>query len=157
VSARHYAVTADIWFWANTTPEPNSGCLLWTAGYTAAGYGAACFMTDDRRERLAPRIAYILTKGPIPDGLFILHSCDTPACLNPDHLRVGTHEENMLDRKRRDRSARPSLLRTHCHNGHEFTEENTYIVGGGDHDKRQCRACGRDAAKRRRDRIRMVA
>ena len=49
------------------------------------------------------RIAYELTKGTIPEGLFVMHSCDNPACLNPDHLSVGTAQDNAIDRERKNR------------------------------------------------------
>lgn len=52
---------------------------------------------------LAHRLSYELHKGPIPDGLQILHSCDVKNCINPDHLRVGTHSENMAEAADRGR------------------------------------------------------
>jgi hypothetical protein len=52
---------------------------------------------------LAHRVSYELHKGPIPEGLCVLHSCDTPACVNPDHLRAGTLSENIQDCIKRNR------------------------------------------------------
>lgn len=49
-------------------------------------------------------MAYMLYYGPIPDGLFVLHSCDNPRCVRPDHLKLGTHDDNMADLVRRKRS-----------------------------------------------------
>ena len=55
--------------------------------------------------RRVNRVAYELWKGPIPDGLHVLHSCDNSLCVNPDHLRVGTNDENVRDRHERGRWA----------------------------------------------------
>jgi hypothetical protein len=51
------------------------------------------------------RVAYIVTYGPIPDGMFVCHRCDNPPCCRPDHLFLGTQRENLADMKRKGRSA----------------------------------------------------
>lgn len=83
-------------------PEPNSGCLLWT-GYDSGGrYG---LVGHDSRYTRAHRAAYELAKGPIPAGMHVLHKCDVTWCVNPTHLFLGTHKENMQDRHRKGRYA----------------------------------------------------
>lgn len=74
-------------------PDLNSGCWIWGLAHFKNGYGAVSNMS----ERLAHRLSYRAFIGKIPDGLFVCHKCDTAPCVNPDHLFVGTHSENMLD------------------------------------------------------------
>ncbi len=78
------------------------GCWLWAASANVKGYGQFAITGSDRvdgrrRMMLAHRMAYLLSKGPIPDGLLVMHSCDCPPCCNPRHLSVGTPYENTHD------------------------------------------------------------
>lgn len=114
-------------------------CWLWTRGATAAGYG---HFKISGIYLYAHRASYEARVGLIPDGLFVLHSCDTPACVNPDHLRVGTAQENVQDRIDRGRDAQ--LRKTHCPQGHPYDETNTARRDG----RRYCKKC-RSAATRR--------
>lgn len=77
-------------------------CWLWLGGISGNGYGAVC---ENRRVLLAHRVQYTISIGPIPGGMLVLHSCDNRACVNPNHLRLGTHKENMRDRRVRSRTA----------------------------------------------------
>jgi len=90
-------------FFEKISPEPNSGCWLWTATGTKQGYGLFCIK---HTSVLAHRVSYELHHGKIPDGLMVLHNCDNPSCVNPDHLRVGTNADNMRDKRERNRSSR---------------------------------------------------
>jgi len=84
----------------------------------------------------AARAAWMIFKGPIPDGLQILHNCDNPPCVNPLHLRLGTNRENQDDIIARKTHRFAKM--THCHRGHEFTPENTYRNSGRRHCKKCC-------------------
>lgn len=83
--------------------EPNSGCWLFEGVLNQSGYG---FMSvaDMGEEKLAHRISYRAYVGRIPDGMFVLHKCDMPSCVNPEHLFLGTHQDNMIDRSKKGRA-----------------------------------------------------
>lgn len=81
-------------------PEPYSGCWLWIATTKIGTYGA--FSVKDFPE-FAHRVSWRIYRGDIPDGMFVCHRCDTPACVNPDHLFLGTHQDNVNDCKAKGR------------------------------------------------------
>lgn len=79
-------------------------CWEWRGSLRTDGYGQ---MSDrDRKSKSVHRFAWAITYGEIPEGKHVLHKCDNRICVNPVHLYLGTHADNMLDRSRRHRQAR---------------------------------------------------
>jgi hypothetical protein len=81
--------------------EALTGCWLWTHSFSEDGYGKMPRKVEG--ERAAHRISWRLARGAIPEGLHVLHKCDNRACVNPDHLYLGTNTENIGDMIRRKR------------------------------------------------------
>lgn len=94
---------------AHVSPEPMSGCWLWTGTVDQNGYGMMTL--GGVRGLRAHRVAWMIANGPIPSGLFICHRCDNPACVNPAHLFAGTHRDNMKDKAAKGRACSPTRLR----------------------------------------------
>lgn len=79
-------------------PEPNSGCWLWDHSYNPRGLGyGRLFDGRNRGWRTAHRVSWEVFRGPIPDGMHVLHKCDVPICVNPNHLFLGTQADNNRD------------------------------------------------------------
>jgi hypothetical protein len=89
----------------NSIPEPNSGCWLWEGclhranGYGKVGIGHKAFY--------AHRLSWLEYRGSIPKKMYVLHSCDNPGCVNPDHLFIGTQADNLRDMHNKGRSNHP--------------------------------------------------
>ena len=112
-------------------------CQPWTGTIGGNGYGK---IKRKGKQLAAHRVAWEKVHGPIPDGLFVLHRCDNPPCVNVDHLFLGTQLDNMRDRLQKGRwKGNRNELKTHCPQGHEYTEENTWKWRGS----RYCRECRR--------------
>jgi hypothetical protein len=96
-------------FWSKVHPEALSGCWLWHGAVNKHGYGRfrVRSLADGKHAlALSHRHAYELAHGPIQEGMVVRHKCDVPACVNPDHLKVGTRAENQQDMSKRGRSTR---------------------------------------------------
>jgi len=108
-------------------------CLVWTKARNSDGYGS---LGRNGKTIGAHRAAYSDLVGPIPEGLSVLHHCDNPPCVNPEHLFLGTQKDNVHDalEKKRHRNVR---RRTVCSRGHRVEGDNAYWYRG----YAQCRAC----------------
>ena len=89
-------------------PEPNTGCWLWTGPWGRRDYGI--IKVNSTYGATAHRAFYAYHIGPIPRGMLVCHRCDTPACVNPGHMFLGTDQDNSDDKIRKGRSWRPSKL-----------------------------------------------
>lgn len=85
----NYKVVSDCWIWQGNTQSSGYGCIK------AFGVMVSCH-----------RLSYELYNGKIPDGMEVMHSCDNPLCINPDHLSLGTHKDNMRDMIKKGRAKR---------------------------------------------------
>jgi hypothetical protein len=98
----------ELRFWFNVdingpvAPGQSTPCWTWMRSRLNAGYGCAWF---NGRQDLAHRVAWTLVFGPIPSGLFVCHRCDVRWCCNPDHLFLGTLQDNTADMLAKGRSA----------------------------------------------------
>lgn len=80
-----------------------SGCWIWMLSTVRGGYGK---VSIDGKSHTAHRAIWEKKNGPVPSGLILCHRCDTPSCVNPDHLFVGTHSDNSLDMVTKNRAAK---------------------------------------------------
>ena len=87
-----------------------SGCWSWTGAKQPVGYGN---FSIDGTIHQAHRVSYELYKGTIPKGLYVLHQCDNPNCVNPEHLFLGTCKDNMRDMWAKGRQAKPIFTKGH--------------------------------------------
>jgi len=114
-------------------PEPNSGCWLWVGGLRdkKEGYGGCGWQGKIWRSH---RLAYTLLRGPVAPDLTLDHLCRNRICCNPDHLEPVARGINIA---RGIGVAPKNALKTHCPQGHEYTETNTYVWKS----QRFCRTC----------------
>jgi hypothetical protein len=110
-------------------------CLLWTGYVQPNGYAKTSYQG---RPEWAHRAAWQKANGPIPEGMWVLHRCDVPLCINPDHLFLGTHRDNMADMRAKGRSAKGRSAKgdrsgarnrdygTTCKRGHDRTTHTLY-------------------------------
>ena len=112
-------------FWAKV--RKTDGCWLWVGARGSNGYG---YIRHDGRDCGAHRVSYELHRGPIPSGLQVRHDCDTPLCVNPAHMRLGTVRDNAQDKLRRGRmpDVEPPHYYGEQHPGHKLTSADVTLI-----------------------------
>jgi hypothetical protein len=118
----------------------SGNCWVWSGALDKKGYPVIGVSGLSSR---AHNAAYVLAKGPLPEGMVLDHLCRVPACINPDHLEAVTNAVNVL---RGGGFSAVNAVKTHCVHGHEFTPENTYMGKLG----RACRKCAVDRNRKYR-------
>jgi hypothetical protein len=92
-------------FWEKVLISDSDACWCWTASTAGRGYGQIIAGENGRYTPIrANRLAWELTFGKIPEGMLVCHTCDNPSCCNPNHLWLGTHQDNMDDMVAKGRS-----------------------------------------------------
>lgn len=113
---RHVKKTAECWIWAGKEKSKR--------GYGQIGLGGR-----GAKQALAHRFSYELHKGPIPCGMVVMHSCDNPRCVNPDHLSVGTHSDNTQDAVSKGRwISVPPLINGERHHSAKLTADDVRMI-----------------------------
>lgn len=142
-------------FWLKVAQA--EGCWLWLGAKGRRGYGYLHRGgKTDRHPIRAHRASWEIHFGAIPAGLWVLHKCDNPPCVNPNHLFLGTRKDNMDDCASKGRVCTiGQSLKVECKRGHAFTIENTIRDARG---HRKCRCCKRlNDCARRADKRRIAA
>ena len=111
-------------FWGKVDRKGPDECWPWTAASSTSGHGR--FWRDGKLV-VASRVAWELAHGPIPAGLFVLHRCDNPLCMNPDHLFLGTQQDNVADMVQKGR-LKPYSACGENHHHAKFTDADVRSI-----------------------------
>lgn len=111
-----------------------SGCWEWQKCRNLKGYGRL----NRHNQNLAHRVSYVLFKGHLDNETCILHKCDNPPCVNPDHFTLGSIQDNNKDCKIKGRLSNQNKNKPYCKRGHELSGENIKITKRG---TRRCKQC----------------
>lgn len=129
-------------YWDNAIQGENpDDCWGWKLKPTSFGYGTLQGQNEDgsHYSKAAHRLSWEIHFGEIQTGLYVCHTCDNPPCSNPNHLFLGTAEDNMRDKEAKGRGKYPRRDQTHCKSGHPLSGDNVIIWNG----HRICRECRR--------------
>jgi hypothetical protein len=112
---------------AKVKVNDHSGCWEWTASKQRGGYGQIMIGGKAGKPKRAHRVSYEMFCGEIPDGLHVLHKCDNRACVNPDHLFLGTNADNQADMDSKGRRVSVGL-RGEANNGSKLKADDVVAI-----------------------------
>ena len=136
-------------FWEKV--KKAEGCWEWTGSKLPRGYGNFGRQLVKEHSQLAHRWAWRFSHGrAAPQNRMVLHSCDNPCCVRPSHLFLGTQTDNMRDLA--SKGKHPQSLKTHCPQGHPYSEGNTKIFRrpGRNTFNRACIICLKESRHRQK-------
>lgn len=131
-----YDKTSAERFWERVDKRGSNDCWNWTGATRGNPKNEYGVVWNGKKNIAAHRFSYELVNGPIPKGMFACHKCDNTFCVNPKHIFIGTHTDNMRDKIKKGRDRNKN--KTRCPAGHTYSKENTYVTIQG---LRQCRKC----------------
>jgi len=113
----------DNLFFSKIVENDISGCHEWSASVNNKGYGQFHVRMEDGKKRMvrAHRLAWMIKNGDIPERMLVLHKCDNPKCVNPDHLFIGTNQDNMDDMNKKGRGKPPEIKYGDTHSRAKLT------------------------------------
>jgi hypothetical protein len=111
----------------SSIPVPMAGCVIWTGNVSDKGYGLIGIGARDTA--LVHRVAWEIANGPIPEGMCVCHRCDVPLCVNPNHLFLGSQQDNMTDKMLKGRHV---TQQGEEHPSAKLTEEKVRSIRGDD-------------------------
>ena len=110
--------------WFSRTIETEDGCLIWQGAVNSDGYARVAWKGSGNGK--LHRIVYELTTGEDIEGKVIRHKCDNPLCINPEHLTIGSHTDNMRDRDERERHGKAKLTHEEVREIRRLDESGQY-------------------------------
>ena len=123
-AANHAPIEERFWRYV----EKTDGCWNWLAVKNKQGYGLIGLGGAGTSKKLAHRLSYEMHQGPIPENMVLMHICDNPACVRPDHLRPGTQKENIRDAMMKGRASKPPLIHGEKHPKAKLTKDDVAYI-----------------------------